>query len=216
MKISVKILADFMLATSLRQRSIVRDAKFPKFKDGKPKPQIVRYSEARAAIRDYHEAGNDLNVFSKAVDRLIKKKAEYPEKDITRIEDNIRAIKAYLTHFSKREFSVLPTPKPVYEIGEMQVFATPDLFVEENGVKRLVKFDFSQQKPRKEIVKIILKVMHEAASQQNLAVKPKDVLYLDVSHQTCFTGEKLNKKLKKEVDAAIATMQDMWGNIKQD
>ena len=41
MKISVKSLADFMLAGAARQRTIIRDSKFPKLKDGKPKPQIV-------------------------------------------------------------------------------------------------------------------------------------------------------------------------------
>jgi hypothetical protein len=45
MRISVKILAEFMLSGSSRQRTLIRNAKFPKLKDGKAKPQIVRYSE---------------------------------------------------------------------------------------------------------------------------------------------------------------------------
>jgi hypothetical protein len=42
------------------------------------------------------------------------------------------------------------------------------------------------------------------------------VLYLDISRQTSLSGEKLNKKLKKDIDAALATIADMWGNIKQE
>jgi hypothetical protein len=216
MKISVKILADFMLAGSSRQRTLVRNAKFPKLKDGKTKPQILRYTEARSSIRDFHESGNDLKVLLTAVERLAKKKIENPEKDESRINDNIRAIKAYAAQFSKREFVVLPTPKPVYASGGIEVSATPDLYVEEKGVKKLIKLDFNQGKSPDETVEIILKVMHEASVGSNLGVKPKDVLYLDVSRQTNRSGDKLNKKLKKEIDAALATIQDMWNNIKQD
>ena len=108
MKISVKVLADFMLSSAARKRSIVRDSKFPRLKDGKAKPQIVRYSEARAAIRDYHEAGNKIMVLVTSVEKLAKKKIEHPEKDASRIDDNIRAIKAYMDKFSKNEFKLLP------------------------------------------------------------------------------------------------------------
>jgi hypothetical protein len=216
MKISVKVLADFMLAGPSRQRTLVRNAKFPKLKDGRTKPQIVRYSEARASIRDFHESGNDLKVLLTAVERLTKKRIEYPEKDESRINDNIRAIKAYAEQFSKREFIVLPTPKPVYTFGGMEVSATPDLYVEEKSVKKLIKLDFNQEKSKDGTVEIILKVMHEASLVSSLGVKTKDVLYLDVSRRTNHSGEKLNKKLKKEIGAALATIQDMWNNIKQE
>jgi hypothetical protein len=216
MRISVKVLADFMLASDARRRTIIRDSKFPKLKDGKPKPQIVRYSEARAAIRDYHESGNDVGVLITRIEKLARKKAEHPEKDASRIDDNIRAIKAYMAHFSKSEFDVLTTPKPIYKHEQVEVSATPDLYVEETGTKKLIKLDFNSQKPKDGAVDIILKVMYEAASTNMLAVKPRDVVYLDVLRQTHHTGAKLNKKLKRDIDAALETIQDMWANLKQD
>lgn len=135
MKITVKVLADFMLSGPSRQRTLVRDSKFPKLKGGKPKPQIVHHSETRAAIRDYHESGNDITVLLTAVEKLVKKKAEHPDKDSSRIDDNIRAIKAYIAHFASNKFTVLTTPKPSYFYEQMEVSATPDLYVEENGTK---------------------------------------------------------------------------------
>jgi hypothetical protein len=216
MKISVKILADFMMAGPSRQRTLIRNAKFPKLQDGKTKPQILRYSEARASIRDFHEAGNDLKVLLNAVERLTKKRVEFPERDAARLNDNIRAIKAYAAQFSKRQFTVLATPRPTYVLGQIEVSATPDLYVEEGGVRKLIKLDFNQERPKDGVVPIILKVMHEASSVQGLGVKPKDVLYVDVSRERTLTGEKLNKKLKKEIDAALTTIQDMWGNLKQE
>jgi len=216
MRITVKVLADYMLSSALRQRTLVRDSKFPKLKDGKPKPQIVRYSETRAAIRDYHESGNDIAVLLTAVERLTKKRAEHPEKDSGRIDDNVRAIKAYIAHFSKNKFTVLKTPRPIYFYEQVEVSATPDLYVEENGTRKLIKLDFNQQKPKDDAVKIMLKVMYEAAASAQLGVKPKDVVYLDVSRKEQHTGAKLNTSLKKQIDAALATIQDMWVNIKQE
>lgn len=216
MRISVKVLADFMLASPARQRSIIRDAKFPKFKDGRPKPQIVRYSETRAAIRDFHESGNDIAVLLKAVERLTNKKANNPEKDASRIDDNIRAITAYAKYYSSSPFTVLQTPKPIYRFEQLEVSATPDLCVQENGAKKLIKLDFNKSKPQKEAVDIIMKVMSEAALQAELGVRPQDVVYLDVSRREQYSGRKLNKALKKNIDAAMATIQDMWNNIRQE
>jgi hypothetical protein len=216
MKISVKILAEFMLSGSSRQRTLIRNAKFPKLRDGKAKPQIVRYSEARASIRDFHESGNDLKVLLSAVERLARKKAEHPEKDASRINDNIRAIKAYAAQFAKREFEVLQTPRPVYSVGNMEVSAAPDLYVQEGGIKKLIKMDFNREVAKEGSIEIILKVMHEAAAGHNLGVRPKDVLYLDISRHSSRNGEKLNKRLKKEIDAALATIEDMWANLRQE
>lgn len=216
MRISVKILADFMLASPARQRSIIRDSKFPKLRDGKPRPQIVRYSETRAAIRDFHESGNDITVLLRAVERLSNKKINNPDKDASRIDDNIRAINAYAKYYSKTPFTVLPTPRPIYRFGQVEVSATPDLFIQENGTKKLIKLDFNQGKPRKEAVDIIMKVMAEAAAQAELGVRPKDVVYLDVSRREQYNGKKLNTGLKKNIDAALATIQDMWGSISQE
>ena len=214
-QLSIGSFAKFIKASPSRQRAILRDFKFPKLKDGKKRPQIVRYSEARAAIRHYHESGNDINTLLKAVETLTKKLAEHPEKDKSRVQDNIRAIQTYMKHFHKHPFTVLQTPRPKYEHNSVQVSATPDLYVEENGERKLIKLDFSQQNPDPDVIDIVLKVTHEAGSAAGLGVKPKNVIYLDVSRQTRYTGAKLNRRLKKEIDAACETIADMWPNIKQ-
>jgi hypothetical protein len=214
-KISVSGLAEFMNATSFRQRSLLRDYKFPYTKDGKRKPQIVRYSEARAAIQNYHVSGNDVTVLLEAVEALKKKSAANPDKDQSRFSDNIRAIEAYMKYFQNSEFNVLENPRPRYVHGNVQVSTAPDLYVEEDGARKLIKLDFNAKAPREEAVSIILKVMHEAAMAQELGVKPSDVIYLDVSRQQQFTGKKLNKRLKQDIDAACETIEDIWPRVKQ-
>lgn len=176
----------------------------------------MRYSEARATIRDFHESGRDIGVLLKAIERLTAKKLANPQKDTVRIDDNIRAINAYMKYFAGNDFKVLVTPKPLYRFQQVEVSATPDLYVEENGVKKLIKLDFNQKVPKEEAVDIVMKVMYEAAAADQLDIQPKDVIYLDVSRRVQYTGKKLNKHLKKEIDASLATIQDMWASIKQD
>jgi len=214
-QISVGGLAKFMKATSATQRTLLRNYKFPFTTAGKERPQIVRYSEARSAITKYHESGNDITVLLNAIETLVKKEREHPEKDANRIRDNIRALKTYMAHFSKNHFTVLDNPKPKYIHGEVTVSASPDLFVDEVGRKKLIKLDFNAVKPDEEVIQIVLKVMHEASFLSNLDVQPKDVVYLDVSRQAQFNGAKLNKRLKRDIDAACETIADIWPRIKQ-
>jgi hypothetical protein len=110
---------------------------------------------------------------------------------------------------------VLDNPKPKYIHGEVTVSAVPDLFVDEAGRKKLIKLDFNAVKPDEEVIQIVLKVMHEASFLSNLGVQPKDVVYLDVSRQAQFSGAKLNKRLKRDIDAACETIADIWPRIKQ-
>jgi len=213
--ISVNGLAKFMTSSEATRRRILRDYKFPFNKDGSKKPQIVRYSEARAAIRDYHESGNNAATIVIVIEKLIAKKQKNPEKDAARINDNIRALQTYLEHFSNRKFTVLENPKPKYIHGEVSVSAFPDLFVDEDGSKKLIKLDFSETEPDEELVEIMLKVMHEAASANELAVVAENVIYLDITRKTQFNGKKLNKQLKKNIDAACETIADIWPKLKQ-
>ena len=150
-----------------------------------------------------------------AVEALKKKAIANPDKDQSRFEDNIRAINAYMKHFQNNKFTVLETPRPKYVHGDVYVSTTPDLYVEENGAKKLFKLDFSVTAPKEDVVNIILKVMHEAAMTEELGVKPSDVVYLDVSRQRYFTGKKLNKQLKRDIDAACETIEDIWPRVKQ-
>jgi hypothetical protein len=61
-RLSVNGLAKFMTSSDSARRTLLKDFKFPFNKDGSKKPQIVRYSEARATIRGYYEAHNNASV----------------------------------------------------------------------------------------------------------------------------------------------------------
>ena len=214
-KISVTGLAKFMRSRPATARTLLKSYKFQTDKAGNKRPQIVRYSEARAAIKRYHESGNDVATLLAAVSALQKKEAANPEKDTNRIHDNIRAIEAYMRHFSRNNFIVLDNPKPKYKHGQVEVSATPDLFVDDGGTRKLIKLDFNATSLDPESIRVILKVMHEASLSLELAVSPRDVIYLDVARNQQHTGEKLNKLLKRDIDAACETIEDIWPKVKQ-
>lgn len=215
-KISVSGLARFMKAGPASQRTLLKTYKFTTDKYGNKRPQIVRYSEARAAIKKYHESGNNVATLLEAVAALQKKEASIdPDKDVSRIQDNIRAIRAYMKHFSKNAFIVLDNPKPKYTHNGVEVSASPDLFVDDGGTRKMIKLDFNSSPLDLESIKIILKVMHEASINLNLNIAPKDVIYLDVSRNEHHIGAKLNKALKKDIDAACETIEDIWPKVKQ-
>jgi hypothetical protein len=194
---------------------MLKTYKFQTDKNGNKRPQIVRYSEARSAIKKYHSSGNDIATLIAAVAALQRKDAAHPEKDSNRIKDNIKAIQTYMTHFARNKFAVLDNPKPKYRHGEVEVSATPDLFVDDGGHRKMIKLDFNAVALDAESVQVILKVMHEASALQELGVQPKNVIYLDVARQAQQTGAKLNKQLKRDIDAACETIEDIWPKVKQ-
>jgi hypothetical protein len=198
------------------QRTLLRSYKFPTDKDGKKRPPIVRYSEARAAIKKYHESGNDVATLLQAVSDLQHKLTTIdPDKDTGRIRDNIRAVNAYMKYFSKSKFAVLDNPRPKYRHSTVEVSTSPDLFVDEGGTKKLIKLDFNSSPLDLDSIKVILKVMHEASALIGLGVDPKNVVYLDVSRNEQHSGAKLNKQLKRDIDAACETIEDIWPRVKQ-
>ena len=42
-----------------------------------------------------------------------------------------------------------------------------------------------------------------------------NVVYLDITRKTQYNGKKLNKQLKKNIDAACETIADIWPKLKQ-
>ena len=211
-KLSVKGLAQFMTSGAAKQRSILRTQKFPSKQENVA--IIVYYGEARRAIEAFHEGDNDPAALVSVVDALSKKEAASSGQTAVRLNHNIRGMKTYLTYFGDRKFKILPTPKLKYNHSSVIVSAMPDLFVSENGTPKLIKLDFSEKLPDERVITIILQVTYEAAVLAKLNVKPKDVIYLDVSRNQQHTGAKLRSSIKKDVDAACDNIEALWSTIK--
>jgi hypothetical protein len=81
-QISVTGLAKFMKSRPANQRAMLKTYKFQTDKNGNKRPQIVRYSEARSAIKKYHSSGNDIATLIAAVAALQRKDAAHSGKGL--------------------------------------------------------------------------------------------------------------------------------------
>jgi len=211
-RITVKGLAKFMTSGFAGQRKILHDFKFPDPEGG---VQAAYYADARRAIKEYHDSENDAAVIAYAVDDLKGKAHRETERKRTRLEHNIRALESYLDNFGDKNFKVLAMPELKYSRGAVVVSAIPDLCVQQDGRKKLIKLDFGSKEPDTKLVNIIIQVIYQAASSEGLPVTPKDVIYLDVPRGRVHKGARVRTRLNKEIQAACDNIEALWPGIKR-
>jgi hypothetical protein len=128
----------------------------------------------------YHSNANDPRVLETALLELragADKTANSRER--SKLQHNISAIESYRQLYRNRNFNILPTHRIAYRIGQIDVTAQPDLWVEENGTQVLLKIGVSKKTPS--YVDIVLTVMRKAAVSNHYSVRARNVVYLDVS-----------------------------------
>src|SRR5690242_15903023 len=163
-KLSMKSLAQFMTSGESRRRTILRNSKFPK----QAQIIIIQYRDAINAIRDYHESGNDPASLVKSIDKLRKKASGASKQTEARINNNIRAIERYVHNFGNNKADAKPVPKMKYVHGTVTISVFPDLLIEQDGEKYVIKLDFTAQGASDEQIEIMLQLMYEASSKEDL------------------------------------------------
>jgi hypothetical protein len=144
-QISVKGLADFMGANPARQRTIIRQFKYPK--DDEARAKIVYYREARDAIEAYHRRGHDPVWLEEQAKRLDGIAAGLTGRSRTRLAHNARGVRAYSRHFSARQFRPVEDLKLHLAYADVRVTVIPDLHVREGKDEKIVKLEFSVDSP---------------------------------------------------------------------
>jgi len=177
-RISVTCLAEFTTTYGRSAESVLRPYKFNKRGEGFARSSY--YQHALSAIRMYHSNGNDPKVLEAALHELragADKTASSRER--SKLRHNISAIEAYRQLYRNRNFNILPNRRIAYRIGQIDVTAQPDLWVEENGKQVLLKIGVSKKAPS--YVDIVLTIMRKAAVSNHYSVQARNVVYLDVS-----------------------------------
>jgi len=210
MRITVKGLAKFMTSGAATQRKILRDFKFPDPEGG---VQAAYYAEARRAIAEYHNSGNDPSVIAYEVETLGNKAYHASGRRRTRFEHNIRALQSYLENFGHANFRVLSTPSLALTHGNVVVSAIPDLYVRHQGRKKLIKLDLGTKAPDTKLVNIILQVIYDAALGDG-SLQANDVIYLDVPRAKAYRGARIRTRLRTEIQAACQNIEALWPTIK--
>jgi hypothetical protein len=207
-KLSAKAFAEFVLAGPGEKAQIAWKALHPKSVEVRVITQY--YSAAIKIIRIYHSKGNDpgyLRGQIEALEKLLDVAATAQAR--ARARNNLRALRAYIEIYGDRKRKIIARPRIYHAGGVVRISASPDFAVEEGGKTKLVKLGVTKKKENPELIRILLRVMYQAAAQGKLAVEPEDVLYFDVVSAARIRGSQSDADLKTIIDNGCETLAGM-------
>lgn len=210
-KVSLKGLADFMTSSAVRQRSILRQYKYPDEDEARAK--IIYYREARDRIAAYHRSTHTVTWLGEEASSLAGLAASNVGRTRTRLQHNARGLRAYATHFSGRHFEVLPDITQYLNYGDVTVTVRPDLHVRERSKEKLVKLEFGVEDPPEQLLHIIAQSMFEAAEIGGLCLSSACIICLDVPRGREIRGARAGSRMRNEIQAACANISSIWDTI---
>jgi hypothetical protein len=209
-RLTAKGLANYMTSGDARKRKILRDYKFP---DPEGAVQAKYYAEARRIIEQYHRAGNDPSSLASDLVQLQAKANRASAKQLDRIKNNIRAVESYLRAFGRKKLSILPSPEIKMTRGQVVVSAHADLYIQDGDKHKILRLDMGKDTAKPQNIQIVLQVTINAVEESNLPVTPKDIIYVDVERGVEYSGRTVRKRLRKDIEAACQTIEDVWPKL---
>jgi len=207
-KISAKAFAEFVLGSPSKKASTVRFLQKP---ESTAAQIVVRYySRAIQIIRSYHDAGNNSEVLKAGRKELLGKLQEAETQQAkTKLLNNLRALDAYMEIFGERNWNIVPFPRIYHIADSVRVSATPDFVVREGARLRLVKLGVRKETENPEVIRIMLRVMYQAACEKFPKIKPQDVTFFDVGNRLARHGSKNDSSLAKAIEDACLRLKHM-------
>lgn len=207
-RMSLKGLAKFMLASDSGKRTILRNYKYPS-----PEAQIqaLYYREARDFIKAFYKNNHPREWLRQEADKLQVLSNEATDITAVRLKHNARALQQYEEHFGDRRFEILKDQKLQLAIGPLVVSILPDLHVRERGNEELIKLEFSQTEPDARVVRILTQVMSEAVNQSLLG--DIDVFLIDVPRAKVYRGSKTGIRMTRELSDASDNIAAIWDRV---
>lgn len=210
-QLSVKGLADFIAATPSRQRTIVRQFKYPKDDDARAK--ITYYREARDVVEAHHRGGHDRAWLETQAMHLDELGSYLSGRRRTRLKHNARAIRAYAANFAHRPFKLLPGLTIPLAYGDVRITVVPDLHVEERSRRKIVKLEFGVDPPSDNEIRVISQLLFEASIKAGLGLPSAGVLYLDVGRGSEHRGARAGSQMRRNIEDACKTISAIWEDI---
>jgi hypothetical protein len=197
-KISAKAFADFLVGTSAKHTSTVRNILRPRDADAIIPSSY--YRRAIAIIRAYHESGNKLSTTKEGIADLEKliEAASSPQAR-TQLSKNVDAVQAYMQLFGDRTWKVAKCPTTRYVFSTVSISGRPDFAVNDGRKTSLIKLGVRRKKEQADLIRVMLRVIYQAAAQK-LSLSPSDVIYLDLTTGTIVSGDTADKALASTID----------------
>jgi hypothetical protein len=197
-KISAKAFADFLLGSSTKHTTTVRNILKPRDPDA-----IIPsgyYKRAIAIIRAYHECGNKLSSVKDGVAKLeVLIEDATSSQARTQLHKNIDAVHAYLKLFADRKWEVVKCPTTRYVFSTVSISGRPDSAVSDGTKTALIKLGVRRKKEQPDLIRVMLRVIYQAAAQK-LSLSPSDVIYLDLTAGAVILGDPADKDLSPVID----------------
>jgi hypothetical protein len=206
-QISAKGFAEFVLAGPSKKARIVRNILKPKSKEAQA--IVLYYAKAIRIIRLYHAKDNDREYLTREIRALEKKleSATTPQAKAS-LKNNLRAIRSYMDIYGQRKRITVPRPRIYYTHGSVRLSASPDIAIQEDGRLKLVKLGVTKDGDNPEVIRIMLRVIYQAASIQ-YQVEPRDVVYFDIANAARLRGSREDSDLASTIDNGCDTLADI-------
>jgi hypothetical protein len=205
--ISAKAFAEFVIGGPGKKLSTIRKILKPK----SPEAQIpiAYYKRAIAIIRGYHDQDNNAEYVNAEMKTLFKEaeSAETPQARAKRLS-NLRAVELYMKSFADRTWKVVKCPRIHYTSSDVRISGTPDLAVQYSKRLRLVKLGVRKEKEAADMVRIMLRVIYQAAKKE-LKLDAQDITYFYVRTGEAISGEPADRRLAAAIDSGCTTLQEM-------
>jgi hypothetical protein len=205
--LSAKGFAEFVLAGPSKKAQIVRNILKPKSKEAQV--IVLYYARAIRIIRIYHAKNNDRDYLRGEIRGLEKKleSATTPQARAS-LKNNLRAINSYMDIYGHRKRTLAPRPRIYYTYGGVRLSASPDIALQEDGRLKLVKLGVTKDGDNPEVVRIMLRVMYQAAHTQ-FQLEPRDVVYFDIANAARIRSSNEDADLATTIDNGCDTLAGM-------
>lgn len=177
-KISMRGAAE--VAAAAPSRKVATLKKYKQTDSGETKGRSNYYISALSFVTSYHKQGNHPSALTAYLAAMQKKLAEKPNDPRWRAKvlNNMRAAEQYIQHFGQRKFTVCEGKKLAYTHNGVVVSARPDLVIEENGERLLIKLNLGRIEHSSQMAAIQLHFMFTAANAAGLEIGPQQVVYI--------------------------------------
>lgn len=212
--LTMKGLANYMTASSYKQRTILRNFKYPK--ESESRAQAKYYREARRFIRAFLAGKYSVSWLDDKSRSLLASASNAPRAVSQRLKDNARAIQQYASSFADshgRKIEVLKDVDIPLVMGQVTIKIRPDLHYEENGVRKLARFEFGSAEPKRIALRVLCQAMLEGATANQIALASSACSVFDIPRGKIHRLARVGSQTLRDIRAACDTIADIWPNI---
>ncbi len=207
-KISAKAFAEFVTGGPSKKAATVRGILKPKL----PSTFIPSgyYKRAIAIIRGYHDQGNNHAYVTQELKNLYAEaeSASTPQSRTNRLS-NAQAVTSYMRIFSGKTWKVTRCPRIYFSSNGILISGKPDLAVQDGDRLRLVKLGVRKKKELEVMVRLMLRVVYQAAFKEKLRVNPQDITFFDVKSGETISGTRADSSFEKRIEEGCRLLQQM-------